>query len=73
MSDQVAQRVISIVASVKRIPVDAVSIESAFEQFEQLGIDSLDIMFERKMPFVPSKDEAKQNQTGNPASHKAEP
>ena len=52
MSDQIAQRVLSIVASVKRIPVDAVSIESTFER---LGIDSLDILFELEDAFCPFK------------------
>ncbi|PYX14192.1 MAG: phosphopantetheine-binding protein [Acidobacteria bacterium] len=39
MPDQIAEKVISIITSVKRIPPDAISIESTFEQ---LGIDSLD-------------------------------
>jgi len=39
MPDQIAEKVMSIIASVKRIPRGAVSIESTFEQ---LGIDSLD-------------------------------
>ncbi len=38
MSDQIAESVMSIIASVERIPPTAVSIENTFEQ---LGIDSL--------------------------------
>jgi acyl carrier protein len=52
MSDQVAQRVISIVASVKRIP-DAVSIESTFEQLGIDSLDSIDILFELEDAFCP--------------------
>lgn len=46
MSDQISEKVISIVASVKQIPPEAVSIHSTFED---LGIDSqtpIDIVFE---------------------------
>src|SRR5712691_2324888 len=39
MPDQITEKVMSIIASVKRIPAGAISIESTFEQ---LGIDSLD-------------------------------
>ena len=39
MPDQITEKVMSIIASVRRIPPDAISIESTFEQ---LGIDSLD-------------------------------
>jgi acyl carrier protein len=53
MSDQVAQRVISIVASVKQIPVDAVSIESTFEQLGIDSLDSIDILFELEDAFCP--------------------
>ena len=38
MSDQIAESVMSIIASVERIPPTAVSIENTFEQS---GIDSL--------------------------------
>jgi len=38
MPDQITKKVMSIIASVKRTPPDAISIESTFE----LGIDSLD-------------------------------
>ncbi len=46
MPDQIDEQVISVVASVKRVPREAVSIASTFEE---LGIDSLDsinILFE---------------------------
>ena len=41
MSDPLADKVIAVVASVKRIPAEQVSTESSFEQ---LGLDSLDAM-----------------------------
>jgi acyl carrier protein len=46
MPEQIEEKVISVVASIKRVPREAVSIRSTFEE---LGIDSLDginILFE---------------------------
>ena len=39
MSDELIQRVIKVIATTKRIPVETVTIES---DFAQLGIDSMD-------------------------------
>jgi acyl carrier protein len=39
MSDELIQRVIKVIATTKRIPVEPVTIDSSFEQ---LGIDSMD-------------------------------
>jgi len=39
MSDELTQRVIKVIATTKRIPLESVTIESAFVQ---LGIDSMD-------------------------------
>ena len=39
MSDELIQRVIKVIATTKRIPVESVSIDS---EFAQLGIDSMD-------------------------------
>jgi len=39
MSDELIQRVIKVIATTKRIPVESVTIDSSFEQ---LGIDSMD-------------------------------
>ena len=39
MSDELIQRVIKVIATTKRIPVETVTIES---DFVQLGIDSMD-------------------------------
>ena len=39
MSDELIQRVIKVIATTKRIPLDSVTIES---DFLQLGIDSMD-------------------------------
>lgn len=39
MSDELIQRVIKVIASTKRIPVESVTIDS---DFVQLGIDSMD-------------------------------
>lgn len=39
MSDELIQRVIKVIATTKRIPVESVSIDS---DFAQLGIDSMD-------------------------------
>ena len=39
MSDELMQRVIKVIATTKRIPVETVTIES---DFAQLGIDSMD-------------------------------
>ena len=39
MSDELIQRVIKVIATTKRIPVESVTVES---DFAQLGIDSMD-------------------------------
>ena len=39
MSDELIQRVLRVIATSKRIPLDTVTIES---DFQQLGIDSMD-------------------------------
>ena len=39
MSDELAQRVLRVIASSKRIPPETVTIDS---EFQQLGIDSMD-------------------------------
>ena len=39
MSDELIQRVIKVIATTKRIPVETVTIDS---EFAQLGIDSMD-------------------------------
>jgi acyl carrier protein len=39
MSDEMIQRVLKVIATSKRIPLETVTIDS---QFEQLGIDSMD-------------------------------
>ena len=39
MSDELIQRVIKVIATTKRIPIERVTIDSSFEQ---LGIDSMD-------------------------------
>ena len=39
MSDELIQRVIAVIATTKRIPIESVTIES---DFAQLGIDSMD-------------------------------
>lgn len=39
MSDELIQRVIKVIATTKRIPIDGVTIDS---DFVQLGIDSMD-------------------------------
>ncbi len=39
MSDELIQRVIKVIATTKRIPVESVTIDS---EFVQLGIDSMD-------------------------------
>ena len=39
MSDEIAQRVLKVIATSKRIPLETVTIDS---DFQQLGIDSMD-------------------------------
>lgn len=39
MSDELTQRVISVIAATQRIPAEKISVDSTFEE---LGIDSLD-------------------------------
>jgi acyl carrier protein len=39
MSDEIAQRVLKVIATSKRIPLETVTIDS---EFQQLGIDSMD-------------------------------
>ena len=51
MNDSLAEKIIAIIASVKRLPVERVSLESSFEE---LGLDSLDamnILFELEQEF----------------------
>jgi acyl carrier protein len=51
MSDELTEKVLAVIASVKRIPQENVSLDSSFEQ---LGIDSLDgmnILFELENEF----------------------
>lgn len=51
MSDELTEKVLTVIASVKRIPRENVSLDSSFEQ---LGIDSLDgmnILFELENEF----------------------
>lgn len=59
MSDAVAEKVISTLASVKRIPADKISLET---NLQELGIDSLDVftlLFELENAFkisIPDDD-----------------
>ncbi|MCI0349679.1 MAG: acyl carrier protein [Acidobacteriales bacterium] len=51
MADEVEQKVLAVIAQIKRIPPDTVSLQSSFEE---LGIDSLDgmnILFELENEF----------------------
>jgi acyl carrier protein len=50
--DEIAEKVMSIVASVKRIPPNAISIESTFEQLGIDSLDSIDILFELEDAFA---------------------
>ena len=51
MPDQIAEKVISIIASVKRIPRSAVSIESSFEQLAIDSLDGINILYELEGAF----------------------
>ena len=59
MSDELTQRVIKVIATTKRIPLESVTIES---DFLQLGIDSMDaveILFALENEFdigIPDED-----------------
>ena len=59
MSDEVAEKVIATLASVKRIPADKISLET---NLQDLGIDSLDVftlLFELENAFkisIPDDD-----------------
>jgi acyl carrier protein len=59
MSDEMIQRVLKVIATSKRIPLETVTIDS---QFEQLGIDSMDaveILFALEGEFdisIPDED-----------------
>jgi acyl carrier protein len=46
MSDQISEKVMSIVASVKQIPPEAVSIHSTFKEPGSDSLDASDIVFE---------------------------
>jgi acyl carrier protein len=51
MPEELTQKVIAVIASVKRVPAESVSLDSTFEE---LGIDSLDgmnILFELENEF----------------------
>jgi acyl carrier protein len=51
MADEIAQKVLAVIAQVKRLPAESVALDSSFEQ---LGIDSLDgmnILFELENEF----------------------
>jgi acyl carrier protein len=51
MPDQIAEKVMSIIASVKRIPRSAVSIESSFEQLAIDSLDGINILYELEGAF----------------------
>lgn len=51
MSDEISEKVTSVVASVKRIPPAAVSIQSTFEQLGIDSLDAIDIMFKLEDTF----------------------
>jgi acyl carrier protein len=59
MSDQLTQKILAVIASTQRIPVENVTIDSTFEE---LGIDSMDgvnIMFALENEFnisIPDED-----------------
>ena len=51
MADSLSEKVIAIIASVKRLPLERVSLETSFEE---LGLDSLDamnVLFELEQEF----------------------
>jgi acyl carrier protein len=51
MADEIAQKVLAVIAQIKRLPAESVALDSSFEQ---LGIDSLDgmnILFELENEF----------------------
>jgi acyl carrier protein len=67
MRDDIAEKVITTLASVKRIPADAITLESSLQD---LGIDSLDtftLLFELESKFSISisDDEARNIRTVN--------
>ena len=51
MADEVAEKVLAVIAQIKRLPAESIALDSSFEQ---LGIDSLDgmnILFELENEF----------------------
>ena len=51
MADEIEEKVLAVIAQVKRLPAESVALDSSFEQ---LGIDSLDgmnILFELEHEF----------------------
>jgi acyl carrier protein len=51
MADEVAEKVLAVIAQIKRLPSESVALDSSFEE---LGIDSLDgmnILFELENEF----------------------
>jgi acyl carrier protein len=51
MADEIEEKVLAVIAQVKRLPAESVALDSSFEQ---LGIDSLDgmnILFELENEF----------------------
>ena len=51
MADEVAEKVLAVIAQIKRLPAESVALDSSFEE---LGIDSLDgmnILFELENEF----------------------
>jgi acyl carrier protein len=51
MSDQVSEKVMSIVASVKQIPPEAISIHSTFKEPGSDSLGAIDIVFELEDAF----------------------
>ena len=59
MSDELIQRVRSVIATTKRIPLETVSIDSSFEQLGLDSMDAVEILFALENEFdinIPDDD-----------------
>ena len=51
MSDEIAQRVLKVIATSKRIPLETVTIESEFQQLNIDSMDAVEILFALENEF----------------------
>lgn len=51
MADEIAEKVLAVIAQIKRLPAESVSLDSSFEELAIDSLDGMNILFELENEF----------------------